>query len=477
MNSLLYRLDRFSNVGKIGSGSSNPDRYTNCTDYQKKSTCEYYTQKKCQSFIVKLGIGSDHEFIDTVLASLFLNSFNISGTALFPHNGYKVSNNAIVGGVSLELCEFETIKDIFKKHDKDYNGEVNVRKTSIGAQNYLEELNYYLNNTDPKSIILYYILQFISGGGDPNPGNIGFAKNPDSTSKYPYVFAKIDLGASFKEYNATIKGNIPTLESNLYAFDIPNDIKSLSDLYNYIIKNGRIFMPGEAYSSKKPGNTEPTSHFKTEAARQKAKKILALFPRDVLGLPPSQYASLYSGRSDTGFYDQQYPGGITGISAKNYISESVFQNTLQEFCSSMPLNTVTSIFSESNLTYIQDLQSTSNSVRILALLQTEDSQIYPYNNYTHQIIDLISKRHNRICSFIKPEYQLSSNTEESILNAGGNSIPEIEALNNILKSATKESSEHTEECCIGLKLLYGSIGVAMLYVLGAVAPVHPLNWD
>ncbi len=153
----------------------------------------------------------------------------------------------------------KSIKDIAKKHHCiDDTGEVNIhRKNDIvhetNSTAYLEELKEMLQNTDPQSITDNFIVQYIIGGGDPNPGNIGFAPAPEG-SGYKWVIAKVDLDASFKEPHEL---DAPDPTHNKYAFEIPEDnLRSLDDLFKYVTTYGNALMPGREYydPSKEGGN-------------------------------------------------------------------------------------------------------------------------------------------------------------------------------------------------------------------------------
>jgi len=421
MNIVLYKLSAYKNVGKVGDGSSNPDRYTNCTEFTKRKTCTEYAQENCQSFIVKNGIGDNHEFIDVVIASLFLNSPSIKSSTLFPENGYKIIQNSasvdIIGSVSLEICEFKTIKDIFKKYDTDFNGEVNIRKTSVQTGAYITALKEYLKNTKPESIVAYFILQFISGGGDPNPGNFGFVKNLIKTSDYKYLLAKVDLGASFKRYSDEVTGDKPTLEFNRYAFEIPVDITNFSELYSYITQNGRILMPGEAYSSQKPSHIKYENHLKTEEARKKAKKVLGMIPRQgligqVMGLKPSTFDSLFSGRSDAGFYSGQYPDGTTGVNIQEYIKIEHLENFVQDFCADKKRDTINKDLIESQQSVKGGLESTTQWQEVQSLLKDTEEKIVSWDVYMEQINTLVISRYDRVCTFVEKEKTVISNKQQ-----------------------------------------------------------------
>ena len=279
-----YDLSALKDMGEVGSGSSRPHIY-----------------KNGQSYIVKDGIGKNHEFIDTVLAGSFVNFLHmddscqrpdtVTYSTQYPKDGYSISTDYCtmlsVLGTSNPLVEkFRSLSDImryFRGSRIDLVGKApNIHESSFNQEGYIDALNNYFKNTNPQSIADYYVDQYISGGGDPNAGNWGFVEKQTSNNKtnktYKYVLAKVDLGASFKAYKK-ISGDAPELGSNRYAFSILPHLKNFEEFYNHVTTHGNIVMPGQEYEGGTP----------------------------------------WTGQGNHGFYNGMYETGAYGIRMENYV--------------------------------------------------------------------------------------------------------------------------------------------------------------
>lgn len=88
-NNIAYDLTNIPYRISVGVGTSKPFFYSNCSDIPKN--CEPYYKNQCETFIVKMGTGVNHEFIDTVLAASLLNNPSaVKVLTKYPQDGYNV---------------------------------------------------------------------------------------------------------------------------------------------------------------------------------------------------------------------------------------------------------------------------------------------------------------------------------------------------------------------------------------------------
>ncbi len=357
-----YDLISMTYYGAVGIGTSNPEKYSNCLSFAIE--CQSITN--CQSYVVKKGIGKNHEFIDAPLAALFLNNYKIETFfTKYPRDGYSIEyvnddKLDILGTTSPLICNFKSLTDIIKPYALDGNSDPNINLKGFNRSSYLKELKGYFNKTEPQSITDYYVSQYISGGGDPNPGNIGFTKvSSVDDNQYDYVITKVDLGASFKNYSQ-ISGSQPTLESNNYAFTIDPNVKNLRQLYEHVIKDGNILMPGLTYECE-----------------------------------PRSATCQWSGQGNVGLYNGQYKKSSDyGINMGNYIKKHHLQDSLAELCKTSKEDTI-NILTSSALK-IHELLYNSHEKEEIPII---NEGIEAFNHYIHGRTDFVSSRYDQLCSY------------------------------------------------------------------------------
>ncbi len=378
---LVYNFSSVKFIKKIGVGTSNPDLYSNCS---LDLITSYDQCNRCESYIVKLGIGKNHEFIDSPLAAWFLNYKKLHFSATYPKDGYLVENYnpislKILGSASPLICNFESIYDIFKNSTNGRYFDVNINILSDNdKRSYIDNLKSHLNKTNPESIADYFIGQYLSGGGDPNPGNIGFAKICNDSCQYSYVITKVDLGASFKSYSKTVTGNSPNLKFNKYAFEIPNEYCG-AKLYNFAIKNGNILMPGAEYDGSIMERTSLQQNWRS------LKKTLSH------GID----SATFSGQGNTGFYNGYYNknADVHGIDMSEYVNENHLTNAIKKVCdfTKEELSNILQVMS----TNILDLFSSTQQINDLPIIKDGQEEFDRYIN--EDIIGLIGLRYDCIC--------------------------------------------------------------------------------
>ena len=381
-NKFGYDLTSLTHYGLVGIGTSNPEKYSSCLSFAKE--CQTIALNDCQSYIVKNGIGENHEFIDAPLAALFLSNHKMKiFLTQYPKDGYSmvyINNNestdilSILGTASQLMCGYKSFTDIMNSYRASNDkGDPNINARGFNRGDYLNELRGYFSKTDPQSITDYYITQYISGGGDPNPGYIGFAKiyHVDE-SQYDYVIAKVDLGASFKDYSQ-ISGSKPTLESNKYAFTLNNNIKNFQELYEYIIKDGNILMPG------------------------------------IYGCDEKQYLCQWKGQGNVGLYNGQYKkSNAYGINMSDNVKIKHLQDSLIKLCRTNKDNII-NIFT-SSAHKIQKLLYNSKEKDVIPVIN-ESEEIF--SQYIDGRADFISTRYDKICNFLN-ESSIDNNNEPCI---------------------------------------------------------------
>ena len=107
-----YDLSALKDMGEVGSGSSHPHIYQNG-----------------QSYIVKDGIGKNHEFIDTVLAGSFVNFLHkddscqwkdkVTYSTQYPKDGYSILTDyctmlSVLGTSSPCIKQFRSLANIMQ---------------------------------------------------------------------------------------------------------------------------------------------------------------------------------------------------------------------------------------------------------------------------------------------------------------------------------------------------------------------------
>lgn len=375
-----YDLTSAIHFGIVGVGTSNPEKYSNCSSFANE--CQSVPLINCQSYIVKKGIGKNHEFIDAPLAASFLSSQKMGVFyTQYPREGYNIEyydddKLSILGTASPLICNFRSFTDIIKPYALDAKGDPNINARGFNRNDYLNELKEYFNKTNPQSITDYYVSQYTSGGGDPNPGNIGFAKvNYIDRNQYDYVIAKVDLGASFKKYSQ-ISGSKPTLEYNKYAFIIDDSIKNLQQLYEHIIKDGNILMPGAAYEC----NQRST-------------------------------ACQWSGQGNIGLYNGQYKkSSAYGINMNDYVKIENLQSSLTKICTTSKEDIVNIFASSANM--IHELLYNSEEKNKIPVIN-ESREIF--NSYIDGRIHFINGRYDQLCNLMNESSTEGSN-EHQIYN-------------------------------------------------------------
>ena len=308
LNSPSYDLTNMKDMGEIGSGSSVPHLYEN--DVQK--------------YLVKKGIGINHEFLDGPLAGQFLNFLhkNCEISPKYPKIGYHILYdpsvpNAIpdvLGIVSPWIDNFESLHDIMIKYkrsrvqnleqSKKIRSLVTVHEKNFQHSEYLNELKQLFDSLNPMQITDYFIDMFISGGADPNPTNWGFTK-----TKSECILTKVDIEGSFKDYK-DISGDDPQLEYNAYAFDLPRNLVTFQSLFDFVKNDGYLLMPGKAY--------EPINKMKRA----------------------------YSGQGNMGFFNGLYRTKIRGINLAEYVKLEHFIISIQRI-KEIGKNAIISKFKES----------------------------------------------------------------------------------------------------------------------------------
>ena len=281
LNSPSYDLTNMKDMGEIDSGSSLPHLY----------------QNGVQKYLVKKGIGKNHEFLDGPLAGVFLNFLhkNSEISPKYPKMGYHILYDAsvpnaipdVLGIVSPWIDNFESLYDIMIKYkisrlqnseqNKKVRPLVTVHDKNFQHGEYMKELTQLFGSLNPVQITDYFIDMFISGGADPNPTNWGFTK-----TKSECILTKVDIEGSFKDYK-DISGDDPQLEYNAYAFDLPRNLVTFQSLFDFVKNDGYLLMPGKAY--------EPINKMK----------------------------KAYSGQGNMGFYNGFYRTRIRGINLAEYV--------------------------------------------------------------------------------------------------------------------------------------------------------------
>ena len=413
-----YDLISMTHYGVVGVGTNNPEKYSNCLSFTYE--CQSSTLSNCQSYIVKKGIGKNHEFIDAPLAALFLNNHKIEiFFTKYPRDGYNmeyVSDDklSILGTASPLICNFKSLTDIIKPYALDNKGDPNINLRGFNRSGYLNELKGYFNKTEPQSITDYYVSQYISGGGDPNPGNIGFVKvfHIDE-NQYDYVITKVDLGASFKNYSQ-ISGSQPTLEFNNYAFTIDYNVKNFRQLYEHVIKDGNILMPGSAYECE-----------------------------------PRSTSCQWSGQGNIGLYNGQYKkSSAYGINMDNYVKKHHLQDSLTKLCKTSKEDII-NIFSSSALKIHELLYNAVEKNRIPVINESEEM----FNQYIDGRSNFISSRYDQLCNLM-----IESNREDNIEKANDDNNEPLsypwydynspDFYSNILLGLTTVTAIMAVTCCI-----------------------------
>jgi len=303
LHSPSYDLTNMKDMGEIGSGSTLPHLYKNGV----------------HKYLVKKGIGINHEFIDGPLAGEFLNFLhnNSKISPKYPKISYHVLYDAsdpkaildVLGIVSPWIDNFESLYDIMIKYKRSrelckytwaeilINFEESKKDRSLVTVNernfqhgqYMNELTQIFDSLDPIQITDYFIDMFISGGSDPNPTNWGFTKTESEC-----ILTKVDIEASFKDYK-NISGDDPQLEYNAFAFDLPRNLVTIQILFDFVSKDGYLLMPGKAY--------EPIENNKRAGSRQVATKDSASMDKN---------RRSYSGQGNMGFFNGLYRSKIRG---------------------------------------------------------------------------------------------------------------------------------------------------------------------
>jgi len=302
LNSPSYDLTNMKDMGEIGSGSTIPHLYKNGG----------------HKYLVKKGIGINHEFIDGPLAGDFLNFLHKNSTTSpkYPKIGYHILYDTsipnvipdVLGVVSPWIDNFESLYDIMIKYKRSselckYTWEerlinfeeskklrnlITVHGKSFQQGQYMQELTQLIGSLNPIQITDYFIDMFISGGADPNPTNWGFTK-----TKSACILTKVDIEASFKDYK-NISGDVPQLEYNAFAFDLPRNLVTVQSLFNFVQRDGYLLMPGKAY--------EPIG---------------------------KKQRGDYSGHGNVGFFNGLYITKIKGVNLKEYVKLEHFVKSIK----------------------------------------------------------------------------------------------------------------------------------------------------
>lgn len=268
----------------------------------------------------------------------------------------------VLGTASPLVCGFKSFHDIIKQYHTEENKDPNVNLRGFRLSDYIDKLNEYFSKTDPNSITDYFISQYISGGGDPNPGNIGFAETySNSGNMFNYIIAKVDLGASFKNY-ADIPGHEPTLEHNKYAFDIPEDIRDVTALYLYARQNGNMLMPGNEYECKE----------------------LALNCQ-------------WTGQGNIGLYTGQYKKkNVYGINLSKYVQVKHLEKSIYKICSTEKSDVISAFtLSATEVRTLLDNSQEKNSIPIIK------EGMNSFDQYVEGRAKFIGARYEHICSLTK----------------------------------------------------------------------------
>jgi len=301
LNNPSYDLTNMKDMGEIGSGSTLSHLYKNGV----------------LKYLVKKGIGINHEFIDGPLAGEFLNFLhnNSKTSPKYPKMGYHVLfdisvPNAVpdvLGIVSPWIDDFESLYEIMIKYQRSYEfceytweeilinfeESKNVRALfTIHEKNfllgqYMNKLTQIFDSLNPLQITDYFIDMFISGGSDPNPTNWGFTK-----TKSGWILTKVDIEGSFKDYK-NISGDNPQLEYNAFAFDLPRNLVTFQSLFDFVQKDGYLLMPGKAYE------------------------------------PSDERKRAYSGHGNMGFFNGLYRKKIRGLNLAKYVKLGHFIKSIQ----------------------------------------------------------------------------------------------------------------------------------------------------
>ena len=301
LKSSYYDLTNMKDMGEIGSGSTIPHLYKNGV----------------HKYLVKKGIGINHEFIDGPLAGEFLNFLhnNSKISPKYPKIGYHVLYDAsvpkaildVLGIVSPWIDNFESLYDIMIKYKKSkelckytweeilinfekskkFRSFVTVHEKNFQHGQYMNELTHLFDSLDPMQITDYFIDMFISGGSDPNPTNWGFTK-----TKSECILTKVDIEASFKDYK-NISGDDPQLEYNAFAFNLPRNLVTYQSLFDFVKNDGYLLMPGKAYE------------------------------------PINNMTRSYSGQGNMGFFNGWYTRKTKGVNLTEYVKLKHFINSIQ----------------------------------------------------------------------------------------------------------------------------------------------------